>query len=85
MQAIYADESGIRRVDPDRPRQVRLHLRQTRERRNPHPLKGNLRLLLKILQVAIEERVLAASLGQPYLAYRARVRRWLGVTRQLPA
>jgi len=37
------------------------------------------------LQVAIEERVLAASLGQPYLAYRARVRRWLGVIRQLPA
>ncbi|MGW9330618.1 methyltransferase family protein [Bosea sp. NPDC055594] len=37
------------------------------------------------LQVAIEERVLAASLGQPYLAYRARVRRWLGVVKQLPA
>lgn len=31
------------------------------------------------LQVAIEERVLTASLGQPYLAYKARVRRWLGV------
>ena len=45
-----------------------------------------LALLIAIrLQVAIEERVLAASLGQPYLAYRARVRRWLGVTRQLPA
>lgn len=45
-----------------------------------------LALLIAIrLQVAIEERVLAASLGQPYLAYRARVRRWLGVTRQIPA
>lgn len=45
-----------------------------------------LALLVAIrLQVAIEERVLAASLGQPYLAYRARVRRWLGVIRQLPA
>ncbi len=45
-----------------------------------------LALLIAIrLQVAIEERVLTASLGQPYLAYRARVRRWLGVTRQLPA
>ncbi|WP_164985851.1 isoprenylcysteine carboxylmethyltransferase family protein [Bosea sp. Tri-44] len=39
-----------------------------------------LALLIAIrLQVAIEERVLAASLGQPYLAYKARVRRWLGV------
>jgi len=38
-----------------------------------------LALLLAIrLQVAIEERVLAASLGQPYLAYKARVGRWLG-------
>jgi protein-S-isoprenylcysteine O-methyltransferase Ste14 len=40
-----------------------------------------LALLLAIrLQVAIEERVLAASLGEPYLAYKARVRRWLGVS-----
>lgn len=39
-----------------------------------------LALLIAIrLQVGIEERVLAASLGQPYLAYKARVRRWLGV------
>lgn len=39
-----------------------------------------LALLLGIrLQVGIEERVLSASLGQPYLAYKARVRRWLGV------
>jgi protein-S-isoprenylcysteine O-methyltransferase Ste14 len=35
------------------------------------------------LQVAIEERVLAASLGAPYLAYKARVGRWLG--RRAPA
>lgn len=41
-----------------------------------------LALLVAIrLQVAIEERVLAASLGQPYLDYRARVRRWLGTVR----
>jgi len=40
-----------------------------------------LALLIAIrLQVAIEERVLAASLGEPYLAYKARVRRWLGVS-----
>lgn len=39
-----------------------------------------LALLIAIrLQIAIEERVLAASLGAPYLAYKARVRRWLGV------
>jgi protein-S-isoprenylcysteine O-methyltransferase Ste14 len=31
------------------------------------------------LQVAIEERVLAATLGEPYLAYMRRVRRWIGV------
>ncbi|CAN7641257.1 methyltransferase family protein [Bosea sp. LjRoot237] len=37
-------------------------------------------LIAILLQVAIEERMLAASLGQPYLAYKARVRRWLGVT-----
>ena len=30
--------------------------------------------------VEIEERVLAASLGEPYLAYKARVRRWFGVS-----
>lgn len=34
------------------------------------------------LQVVIEERVLAASLGEPYLAYKARVRRWLGPARE---
>jgi protein-S-isoprenylcysteine O-methyltransferase Ste14 len=40
-----------------------------------------LALLVAIrLQVAIEERVLAASLGEPYLAYKARVRRWFGVS-----
>ncbi|CAD5289107.1 conserved membrane hypothetical protein [Bosea sp. 62] len=40
-----------------------------------------LALLIAIrLQVAIEERVLSASLGQPYLVYKARVRRWLGVS-----
>lgn len=40
-----------------------------------------LALLVAIrLQVGIEERVLAASLGQPYLAYKRRVRRWLGVS-----
>jgi len=39
-----------------------------------------LALLVAIrLQVEIEERVLVASLGQPCLAYKARVRRWLGV------
>lgn len=38
-----------------------------------------LALLVAIaLQVRIEERVLAASLGEPYLAYRRRVRRWIG-------
>lgn len=31
------------------------------------------------LQVQIEERVLAATLGQPYLDYMRRVRRWVGV------
>ena len=36
------------------------------------------------LQVAIEERVLAASLGEPYLAYQARVGRWLGMSRNSP-
>lgn len=30
------------------------------------------------LQVKIEERVLAATLGQPYLDYMRRVRRWVG-------
>lgn len=44
-----------------------------------------LALLLAIrLQVAVEERVLAASLGEPYLAYKARVRRWLGVAARPP-
>jgi protein-S-isoprenylcysteine O-methyltransferase Ste14 len=32
-----------------------------------------------ILQVRIEERILAVALGQPYAAYRNRVRRWVGV------
>ncbi len=31
------------------------------------------------LQVTIEERVLAATLGEPYLDYMRRVRRWVGV------
>ncbi|RDJ24945.1 isoprenylcysteine carboxylmethyltransferase family protein [Bosea caraganae] len=30
------------------------------------------------LQVRIEERVLAASLGEPYLAYQRKVKRWIG-------
>lgn len=37
-------------------------------------------LLIAIhLQVTIEERVLAATLGEPYLDYMRRVRRWVGV------
>jgi protein-S-isoprenylcysteine O-methyltransferase Ste14 len=37
-------------------------------------------LLIAIhLQVTIEERVLAATLGEPYLDYMHRVRRWVGV------
>jgi protein-S-isoprenylcysteine O-methyltransferase Ste14 len=44
-----------------------------------------LALLLAIaLQVRIEEHVLAAEFGAAYLAYKARVRRWLGVRRQAP-
>jgi protein-S-isoprenylcysteine O-methyltransferase Ste14 len=44
-----------------------------------------LALLVAItLQVGIEERVLAAAYGEPYLAYKARVRRWLGVRRTAP-
>jgi protein-S-isoprenylcysteine O-methyltransferase Ste14 len=30
------------------------------------------------LQVRIEEKVLAETLGEPYLAYMARVSRWVG-------
>ncbi|HEV2507919.1 isoprenylcysteine carboxylmethyltransferase family protein [Bosea sp. (in: a-proteobacteria)] len=48
----------------------------------PSLVQGALTLALLVairLQVGIEERVLSASLGQPYLAYKARVRRWLGV------
>ncbi|MCP6231918.1 hypothetical protein NL428_27970, partial [Klebsiella pneumoniae] len=38
-----------------------------------------LALLIAIqLQVAIEERVLEADLGNPYRAYKQRVHRWLG-------
>ena len=33
------------------------------------------------LQVRIEERVLAASLGEPYRDYQRRVRRWIGTRR----
>jgi protein-S-isoprenylcysteine O-methyltransferase Ste14 len=33
------------------------------------------------LQVTIEERVLTATLGEPYVAYCGRVARWLGYTR----
>lgn len=33
------------------------------------------------LQVRVEERVLAASLGEPYRAYQRRVRRWIGTRR----
>lgn len=44
-----------------------------------------LALLVAIaLQVRIEERVLAAAHGKAYLAYKARVRRWLGVRRTAP-
>jgi protein-S-isoprenylcysteine O-methyltransferase Ste14 len=47
----------------------------------PSLVQGALTLALLVairLQVAIEERVLSASLGAPYLAYKARVGRWLG-------
>jgi protein-S-isoprenylcysteine O-methyltransferase Ste14 len=44
-----------------------------------------LALLVAItLQVRVEERVLAAAYGEPYLAYKVRVRRWLGVRRTAP-
>jgi protein-S-isoprenylcysteine O-methyltransferase Ste14 len=48
----------------------------------PDILQAALTLALIIairLQVAIEERVLAASLGEPYLAYSRRVGRWFGI------
>jgi len=38
-------------------------------------------LIAIVLQVRIEERVLQASLGEPYRDYRQRVRRWLGTRR----
>lgn len=38
-------------------------------------------LVAIVLQVRIEERVLMATLGQPYRDYRRRVRRWLGTRR----
>jgi protein-S-isoprenylcysteine O-methyltransferase Ste14 len=47
----------------------------------PSVVQVTLTLLLLIairLQVKIEERVLTASLGQPYVDYKRRVRRWLG-------
>lgn len=47
-------------------------------------LTGGLALavaLAAILQVAVEERILAASLGPAFHAYRARVPRWLNVRR----
>jgi protein-S-isoprenylcysteine O-methyltransferase Ste14 len=44
-----------------------------------------LALLVAIaLQVGIEERVLHATHGEAYLAYKTRVRRWLGVRRSAP-
>lgn len=53
----------------------------------PDIVQAGLTLVLLVaigLQVRIEERVLAAGLGAPYLAYKARVRRWLGVRRSAP-
>lgn len=47
----------------------------------PNLVQAGLTLALLIaiwLQVRIEERVLAASLGEPYLAYLCKVRRWIG-------
>lgn len=47
----------------------------------PGIVQGLLTLALFIavqLQVRIEERVLAATLGAPYIAYKARVSRWIG-------
>lgn len=35
-------------------------------------------LIAIVMQVRIEERVLAASLGEPYLAYQRKVGRWIG-------
>lgn len=38
-------------------------------------------LIAIVLQVRIEERVLQATLGEPYCNYQRRVRRWLGTRR----
>lgn len=47
----------------------------------PDVVQGLLTLALLVaidLQVRIEERVLAASLGEPYVVYMGKVRRWIG-------
>lgn len=51
----------------------------------PSSIQGLLTVALFVavhLQVRIEERVLARTIGAPYLAYKAEVNRWLGVTRR---
>jgi len=53
----------------------------------PSLIQATLTLALLVaiaLQVKIEERVLAAAHGAPYLAYKRRVRRWLGMRRTAP-